>query len=287
VAEDAYIADALYSFAQDTTTISGIIYDLYTYSTNFDLTTNGGIARDAYIFANKATLLGQIYRNVNISSDEISLIDEEGNEFSPISGDFNYISKSQIDEIEEYVIQGAVNYKEKNNTEEKLSNYDNVKNIFISVLASAVYVLVIFGVMKIIAPQFKNNIGKIIRNNWAISLLVGLITMLIEIVAVVVSIILLFTRIFTPIALIALALMVIIIYISNAIFSISIYEMLKEKNEKLQEGSFINILVLAGISIAVNIIKRIPIIGGIAGLLIYLTGQGIIIKNYLPKNDKE
>lgn len=288
ITEEAYIADSLYAIGTNEISISGIVYDAYVFTKDFKLQSTGGIARDAYILSNNASLVGQIYRNVNISSDDISLKDENDNELKAINGDFNYSSKNKIEDIENYVLQGNVNFKEMIEQEKVptvKSMYSIIKEMIFGAITTVVYVLTICGVLKFVAPEFKKKLGALVQTNAAKALLVGLITMLIEIAAFIFSIILIFTSFLSPIAIIAWIIGFALIYISSAVLSISIYEALKGKMEKVKENNSLKIAMLSLIAIGVWVIQKLPIVGGIATLVIYLIGQGLIVKNFLPEKE--
>ena len=77
--------------------------------------------------------------------------------------------------------------------------------------------------------------------------------------------------------------MFVIIYISNAVFSIAIFENVKSK---LKDKKATEIVGLAGIALVVWILQQIPFVGGIVSFITVTTGVGLTVRNVIKKEIK-
>jgi hypothetical protein len=74
------------------------------YNVSKELNFTGTIDLDLFSASNKSTLSGNIYRNANISSDDLKFTDS-----ASINGDLNYSSKEQVS-ISDNMVKGKTSY---------------------------------------------------------------------------------------------------------------------------------------------------------------------------------
>lgn len=282
---DAYIADALYILASENITINGEVYDIYSFSEGFEIGENTYINRDVRAMANEVKLRGVIYRNAYLNAGTIDVKDETSELL--IGGDFNYTSTQEFEQIKEVVQYGKVNFSLQQESEETVVQEEKIEEKISKYawgsLSSAVYVLVVFGILKLIAPKFGEQIGKDLKEKGIVAFAIGLLVWFILALIIVITIILLFTTLGAPVAIITWILMFVGIYISPAVFSIALLKILKK--EKGNVGA--EIAILAVIAVAIWLLQQVPVVGGIVSLVVATTGLGLVIRNSIVKREEK
>ena len=284
ITEEAYIANSLYIFAQEAK-INGTIYDIYCASEKFELMEKAYIERDVKIASSNVKLRGKVYRDVFLTADNIDVKDEETSLL--IGGDFNYTSGREIEGLKDIVLYGEINFKLEEEESFEIPLAEKIKNYAFSAVTSIIYALVIYFVLKLLSPRFTEAITKDLKEKSIIAFAVGLITWAIIFIAFIMSIMLLFTAIGLPISIIAWMIMTIIIYISSAVFSISITGIAKDKIEAVKNNKVLEICLLMVIALCVWILQKLPYIGGLSNFIIITTGIGLIIRNIIAKKEIE
>ena len=284
ITEEAYIADSLYIFAQEAK-INGTIYDIYCASEKFELMEKAYIERDVKIASSNVKLRGKVYRDVFLTADNIDVKDEETSLL--IGGDFNYTSGREIEGLKDIVLYGEINFKLEEEESFEIPLAEKIKDYAFSAVTSIIYALVIYFVLKLLSPRFTEAITKDLKEKSIIAFAVGLITWAIIFIAFIMSIMLLFTAIGLPISIIAWMIMTIIIYISSAVFSISITGIAKDKIEAVKNNKVLEICLLMVIALCVWILQKLPYIGGLSNFIIITTGIGLIIRNIIAKKEIE
>lgn len=282
--EESKISDAIYILAQNVKVNTIEVYDIYSASESFELMENSYVSRDLRAIASNIKLRGNIYRDVYLNAENIDVKDGETELF--IGGDFNYSSPAEIEGIQDVVKYGNVNFSlQENEMDETVveTTSDKIKSYSINALTSAVYVIVIYGILKLISPKFIEKSGADLKEKSIVAFSVGLLTWVIIVLAIVVSIILIFTPLCSPISIISWIVMLVIICASSAVFSISILEVIKQKVEKIRGNVGLEIAVLAGIAIFVWLLQELPYIGGVVSSVVITTGIGLIIRNAIAK----
>lgn len=284
ITENAAIADALYVCA-DKVKVDGSVYDIYSISNEFELTENGYVSRDIKAGASNIKLIGTVYRDVYLDGDNIEVKDENAELF--IGGNFTYSSQSEIAGIEEIVQYGEINFAKQEDEEAVLVVQDEIMGYVTSALSSIVYVLVIYGIFQLIAPKFTERTGKDLKEKGIVDFAIGLLSWVIMSVAVIASILILLTSIAYPITIIMWLAMIIMIYISSAVVSISILEIVKQKVEKIRENKGLQIATLIGIAVCIWVVQQLPYIGGVIAFIIITTGLGLIVRNIKSNIEKK
>lgn len=282
--DEAYIADSLYIFAREVK-VNGAIYDIYGASDRFELMEKAYISRDIKISANDVKLRGTVYRDVYLSANNIDVKDETTALL--VGGDFNYTSGREIEGLKDVVTYGEINFKLEEENSVEISLADKIKNYAFDAVTTIIYALAIYFVLKLISPRFTEAVTKDLKEKSIIAFVVGLVTWAIIFIAFIISIMLLFTTIGVPITIIAWLAMTIIIYISSAVFSISITGIAKEKIEAIKENKLLEICLLMLVALCVWILQKLPYIGGLFSFIILTTGIGLIIRNIIPKKETE
>lgn len=284
ITENAAIADTLYVCA-DKVKVDGSVYDIYSISDEFELTENGYVSRDIKAVASNIKLIGTVYRDVYLDGGNIEVKDENAELF--IGGNFTYSSQSEIEGIEEIVQYGEINFAKQEDDEQVLVVQNEIMDYVKSALISVVYVLVIYGIFKLIAPKFTERTGKDLKEKGIVDFAIGLLSWVIMSVAAIASILILLIPIAYPITIIMWLAMIIMIYISSAVVSISILEIVKQKVEKIRENQGLQIISLTGIAIGIWAVQQLPYLGGAFVFIITTTGLGLIVRNIKSNIEKK
>lgn len=282
--EESRIVDSLYIFAREIK-INGAIYDIYGASDKFELMEKAYVSRDIKVAAANVKLRGTVYRDVFLASDNIDVKDETTSLL--VGGDFNYTSGKEIEGLQDIVTYGEINFKLEEQTTVEISLAEKIKDYAFSAVTSIIYALVIYFVLKLLSPRFTEAITKDVKQKSIIAFAVGLVTWAIIFISFIISIMLLFTVIGMPISIIAWFIITIIIYISSAVFSISITGILKDKIEAVKNNKVLEICLLIVVALCVWILQKLPYIGGLCNFVIITTGIGLIIKNIIAKKEIE
>ena len=282
---EAYIADSLYILATEKTTINGEMYDIYSLSDGFEIAETAYINRDVRAMANDVKLRGIIYRNIYLNAGTIDVKDETSELL--IGGNFDYTSTQEFEQIKEVVKYGEVKFSLQEETDETVvieeTMAEKISKYAWGALSSAVYVLVVYGILKFIAPKFVGKIGKDLKEKGIVAFAIGLLGWFILVISIIITIILLFTSLGAPVAIITWILMFVGIYISPAVFSIALLKVLKKENENI--GAEIAILIV--IAVAIWLLQQVPVVGGIVSLAVVTTGLGLVIRNAIVRKEEK
>ena len=280
--------------------------DLYANVKDFNMGYFGFVYRDLHLSAESTTLSGSIYRNSFISSDKITTTstfinnkdfnienslntifsgtikgnaninsknltfkskdDTDKNATCLISGDLNYSSKNEI-KIEDKIIFGNVNYSEYKSSNNLLSN---IGNHLLELIASLIYVAIIYSMLNKFAPKFVEKLSTINTSSILKTLSIGI---LILILFPILSIILLLTKIGSLLGILIAIIYGLLLIIAKPIVVILISKILKSINP------YISIAIITTVLYLVNLI---PYVGFIVATLVLIIGFGMIVKSLLP-----
>lgn len=282
--EECYIADVIYILA-DSVKVNGEVYDIYSAGNKFELGEYGYVNRDIRACASDIKLRGTIYRDVYLSAENINVKDEEAALL--IGGDFNYSSSEEIEDLDEVVQYGNVNFSLQEEEDEEIvveeTITEKIADYAWGALSSVVYVLVIYGILKLIAPKFGEKTGNDLKEKGIVAFAVGLLVWVIIALAIIASIIMLFISVGAPVAVIAWIVMIVGIYISPAVFSIAIVNAFRK--EKGNAG--VEIAILAVIAAVVWLLQQVPLVGGFISFIVLTTGLGLVIRNSMAKRERK
>ena len=274
--------------------------DLYTSCKDFNMNYYGIVYRDLHINSSNANIGGYAYRNLFISSDSIvttsnficakNLNVENANKFvfsgkvqgnatvkskqiefkseengknidCKIIGDFNYTSKNEI-EISKDIVSGNSNF-----TKYTSNPLKGIGSFLINILATLIYVLVAYWIVKKFMPNFFNKLSNVSTKNMLINLAIGLGILVLVPVA---CILLLITGIGSTLGVVLALLYVVLLLIATPVFTILITEYVK-KAKNLNINSFVLLII---VSIILQLLFKIPFVGSILSFLATLTAIG-------------
>ncbi len=284
--------------------------DLYTSCKDFNMNYYGIVYRDLHINSGNANIGGYAYRNLFISSDSIvttsnficakDLTVEDANKFifsgkvqgnatvkskqiefknekdgksidCKIIGDFNYTSKNEI-EVSKDIIAGNSNF-----TKYTSNPLKGIGSFLISLLASLIYVLVAYWIIKKFMPNFFNKLSNVSTKNMLINLAIGLGILILVPLA---CILLLITGVGSSLGVVLAMLYVVVLLIATPIFAILITEYIK-KMTKTTINSFALLII---VTVILQLLFKIPFVGSILSFLAILTAIGNTCVLALKKN---
>lgn len=223
---------------------------------------DGTMQRDAKIYGKNIVISGNINGNATVKSDRLTILSS-----SIIDGSLNYTGPEEAVIENTDSVKGKTIYQ-KTVKQHKLTPLETLKNKINGIVA-----LLFVGIILIcFMPKLTENGEKAIRNKTMASALVGLVGL---IVIPIISFMLIFTIIGLPIALIAMALYLISIYISKIFVSIALGGLIRAQIKRTKNQAMVASLVIG--VIALEIIFMLPYIGGIAVLTTIMLGFGAIM----------
>ncbi len=302
ISEDAVIHGNIFAFG-GSLELSGICSDVYAYVADFSLTQTGIVARNVNLIANTVALSGQINRDANINSQNItfnvtdnnpsnqetnneitnkvdddrqeSLISESTKKLV-IKGNLNYTSQNE-QTIPENIVGGEITYNQlKTNTQAV------ILSAIRSIVSGLIFAFVIIMLLIWIAPKFKDKASTIIEKNSFKAFGIGLLVFFGTILAII--ILLLFTYGFASSVAVAAAILLALAYIvSNTIFSMSIGKLITNKLNLNKNVAFVLFSLL--IVLVLALVKYIPYVGTPINFITSMIGLGIISINTFKRKD--
>lgn len=271
----AQIVGNIFALAQDMT-ISGRVNDVYAFSQNFTLSSEGVIARNLNLSCNTATFEGKIGRNVNLAADSFSFTE---NALNVVGKDFNYSSQQEAT-IPEGAVIGEINFSQTavEETESSLSDYVFV--FFMVVLYSAIVIILATRV----APNFAEKATYSLCKKPFKSALVGILTFII-IPFVSILLLLLFSGVFVYATFALIAVYLLVISITISILGMAVGNYFANKLKAKTNAKFI---LLSVASVAVLwLLQQVPIIGGYISIFTIVFGLGIFVYSLFSKKALE
>lgn len=241
--------------------ISGVVQGAYLMSNNVNITENGIIRNDVKVITNTFNLNGTIYRNAQISSENINITPNVENAYN-IFGSLSYIGNLNSDEN---LIGGEITKHETPEVEEqekeeaKVSITDIITNIVTGLIIISIIVLAFENKCKY--KEYKA-LDLIVDVTLGFGILVGV---------PILCIILLVTIIGIPVSLIAILLYIIVLCSAMSVTSIEISNYIIKKMNKEDKKST-KIFIALAVYIVFEILNYIPILGGIINFLAMLFG---------------
>ncbi len=278
IEEDSYIACHTFAAAENIT-MSGYTSDMYAACENFDMPESGIVYRDLKLVANKANLLGDIGRNLDLSSEKISVYQDQDTNLH-VGGNFSYTSPQEIEHINDIEVNGKTNYTPIVKTEQKASNI--ALDYLYGIIESVVFTLVVYALIIFLAPKFVEKSKEYMSTRALLSAAIGLaFTVLIPIIAI----ILLFTVVGTPLIFLLMLVYIPVLMISNVIVAISVNEFIVSKVQSLNV-IWKKILMMIPVSAVIYLLKQIPVAGIWISAIVFLVGVGIFVLYQFDKRKK-
>lgn len=300
--ENATVQMEAYVLA-DKITFAGAVYDMYAACNEFDMTDTGYVNRDLRLVADKANLKGMVVRNVNLIASDIDVYDEAvtNNEEGTVDentiadetvvdeangkglvcyGNFNYTSGKQVEDIDKAQIMGEVKYTEEKQTEDSgLSIMDYV----IDGLENTVFIVVLYAVLIFLAPKFVEKAKEYFGTRTLLAFAVGVaFTILVPIIVLC----LFLTGVGAGIGMLLLMIYFTIFIMSFAIATIIVNEFIITKISWVN-NAWKKVLMIVPVSIVLFILRKIPVVGTVVSMIMFLVGVGTIILYQFDKRSKK
>ena len=281
VTEQGYISNTLYvasSFAQ----ISGIVSDVYSASENLEI--SGYIYRDLHCAGEKIDILGTVGRNASIASDNISFEKTDNTSSDSktaesitakkrIMGNLKYLSKDEKDINKDY-IEGTITFEELNTINIKI-------NPIFLIISFLILVFAVWGLLKWLAPRFMEKSSDLIAKKLYKTILLGLAGL---ILLPIIAVLLILGVLTSPVGFLLLIAYVIMLILSEIIFTISLANFLAKKFNITSTPK--TLLLLLVVTLALYGLELVPVLAIIVSLISTITGLGIIIRRLVSKEDK-
>lgn len=277
----SYIRYSIFACA-NTVNYNGACNDLYVATNKLDMTYDSYVVRDLKALSSTAILKAAVGRDVDLVSNTVDF--GEDKDIAVIYGNLRYTANNEA-EIPEGVIteNGSVTYTiPKPSTLNESSNTETVSNLLISFLTCIVTVLVIFALIKKLAPNFAEKLS-----NTKISFIkllkafgIGLLSI---VVVTILFILLTMSVIGMKLAFILLLIYVTLCLIASPILSIVIANILKPIL-KIEKTSMFYLIVIL-VSVVLHGLTLIPFVGGILGFIIKMIAIGLLLDMFLPHKE--
>lgn len=262
IKSNAYINSSLFVLAEDVN-IDGVVFDLYSASSNLSISSNARILRNITAGGNTLDLSGAIYRNANLGFDTINV-----SENASISGNLKYYSNAES--IPEEIVGGSFTFNEVSSEETSsvsvVSEY--LKNLLHVLVISLIVVLIIIFAM----PKFAEKEQKILENKSIVSIGYGAIA----IIAIPIACFILFCTVLgiLPALSILFTYLFLIIEIASALVAIPLAKIICKKINK--DTKSMNILISMALVLVIWLLEQIPVLGNIISLLVSILALGLI-----------
>ena len=276
VDKDAYIFNNLFALA-DSIEIKGLAYDVYSCSN--EITLSGNIYRDIKVTANKITINGVIGRDAYVNCKNIAFNTEENSSNAKIYGNLSYSAPNEIT-IPNKVVVGDTKFTQSGF--KNISPSQVIKNYLLSLCTFIVFVLLIYFVLSKCKSDFQKDDLKLNASSILKTFLLGFLAI---VIIPIIAILLLITFIGSTAGLTLLTFYVLLIFISLAIFTITVNKYLCQRAKITKTPATIGMLIVS--SLVVSIMTKTPYVGAVLYIIFFIFGFGIIIKNLLPKNEKQ
>lgn len=284
VSSQGYVSNSLFVAASNLT-LDGVAYDVYATCENIKI--SGYVYRDLKSMSNELNILGTIGRNASIASKNISFsqaLNEvtDNNNDEPyeeiittvqgqIIGNLNYTSSQEI-EIPESSVGGEIKFEQGN-----FNTYKSFSTYIISLISSLLLVLVIWLLLKWLAPKFIEKTDKLLTTKIGSSIGFGVLSLIAIPVISVALLCISFTR---PIALLLLFAYIVLVALSINIFVIALSNIICNKFKISKNLPKVGILLAT--SLVLWLLSIIPYVG-IINIICVILGLGIITKNLVSK----
>lgn len=277
IGEKGYVFNNLFAIS-NSVEIKGVVYDVYALAKNLTIA-KGYVYRDLKTSCNTLNINGVIGRNAFINCSNINFNTDE-NTNGIIYGNLNYKAKSEFS-IPENVINGTVNYTPAEISSEK-SVQAIIANYILNLGCFLAFILIVWLVCVLLAPKFLENTNNYVGKKTLSILGTGLLTIIVVPIACIILILLQLT---SGVSLFLLALYILALIVSTALFTITANNYICSKLKINKNLGIFGMLIISGIIIW--ILTQIPYIGGLISLIVTVLGLGILITSILPKKLKK
>lgn len=276
VLNSANIQGSLFNTSYSLSIDGSIGSNVYNFSKALNFT--GTIDLDLFSASNKSTLSGNIYRNANISSDDLEFTDS-----ASINGDLNYSSKEQVS-FSDNMVKGKTSYTIVSTDDEETSF--KAKDFVMSLISFIVLALVIFAISKWLKLKFMDSDLEFFKTlpKYLLYGLIGLI------VTPILAVLLLMFEVTLSLTVILIALYISALIVASSIVVVILAKLLAGKIAQKYTNSNVTLMTVLSILViclAYKLLQLIPVFGTILTFAFALVGLGILLKNICPTKTKE
>ena len=273
IEETAVIHSNIFALA-DTMIVKGEVYDIYALANSFELDSSSYIYRDLKLYSQEVTLNGLIAKDAYIFANNITMPE---NARSLIGGNLHYTSTQEFTFPEEAVL-GEIQYTPYE--ENSPSAGEIILSYVTNFINAIVYALVIILIIILGAPKFAEKISYALIQKSYISAGIGILAIvLIPFVAILAFA----TGFLTYISIVLLVIYGVVLASTLAIFGIAIGKYLVDKLKNPSKGKFILLSILSASVLWLT--RLIPYIGGYITLFIFVVGLGVFIFTLFIRKD--
>lgn len=270
LAEEGNIENSFFVAANEIK-IDGIAYDIYTASNN--LTIMGYVYRDIHVATEEFNLYGSIGRDAFVSAKKISfqkMEEEYVDETGIIYGNLTYSAENEI-EIPEDVVEGNIKY-------EKSLEFNYKPNYVFMAVSWLALVLLVWFVLKKLSPKFIEDSSNCIKEKALKTFGRGFLGL---IIIPIISVLLMVMVVTAKAGVLLLLAFILAAILSETIFIIAVNNILAEKfNMDTTSKKFFLLICTSLVAWGLAII---PFVGGIFALIYVIMGFGIIVNNLKAK----
>ena len=251
-----------------------VYYDIYALANSFELDSSSYIYRDLKLYSQEVTLNGLIAKDAYIFANSITMPE---NARSLIGGNLHYTSTQEFTFPEEAVL-GEIKYTPYE--ENSPSTGEIILSYVTNFINAIVYALVIILIIVFGAPKFAEKISYALIQKSYISAGIGILAIvLIPFVAILAFA----TGYLAYISIVLLVIYGVVLASTLAIFGIAIGKYLVDKLKNPSKGKFILLSILSASVLWLT--RLIPYIGGYITLFIFVVGLGVFIFTLFIRKD--
>lgn len=281
VSENGYI-NSLYCISDKLEISGNVDTSVYAISKTFIQNSSSTIWRDLHLTAQDIKLSGYIERDSNISCENMEIL---GTTY--LGRDLNYSSNQEASVAENAYIGGNTNFTLENDPDEVyvMPLSERIEAFVLSTVRYLVIVLVLFFLLKWLAPKSidkysdltKNNLGNVIAN--------GLLVLFILPITIFISLIIV---IGLPLSLLLLCIYLLAIVLSTKFALVALSEIITKKLDKWNCKYVLKqLLVITSLVLVYKLLKLVPIVSVIVSLAMGVYGLGIMVSLIFPSKEKK
>jgi hypothetical protein len=293
---NTFIDYSLYVCA-NTIDFYGASLDMYASADTITIQANSCIQRDLHSTSNVLNLYGAVCRNAyssfttinwltsEVSDDETSSeetdateetvdsedeTDEDDEQINAIFGNFEYTTSEEI-EFPDYFVGGEATFT-------KAQIYSaSAQDVAVSILESAIFMMIIFAVLALFAKKFTANTSSILANNLGKVILKGILCI---ILIPVLAIALFLLGITIKAAFVLLGIYLILLSVATSVLIIALSKLISNKLNLSNKAQKIGAFILVALIYAA--ILQIPYVGAVIAIAAGILGFGIIVQSIWP-----
>lgn len=267
--EEAYIAGQVFVAGYDIT-INGVMVDLYSASQTLKIGENAMVYRDIKSVAENVSLSGAIGRDVKITTNRLTIPETE----IPLNiyGNLEYEAGTEIEDINNKAnIDGEVKYTKY--VEKQLDIGEEILDLILGAIGTIVFDIVMYLALLFLAPKFVEKAKDYVSTKGLLALAIGLaFTIIIPFIILLLLMIGVGSGLSVMLMFVYFAVLMVNAFMVTLVTNEYIANKLKFSNNKLKKA-----LLLIPVSLVIWALRKLPFIGGLISILVFLCGVGIVI----------